>query len=220
MRGVKAAAKEKVRKHTQQQRESSEQTTGVNNVAEILIPQTEAGGGNFYEFEPGMYPATITNIEEVDNPFEDDKTQLEFTFEVDDCFNEDDTPATRRAWANPVWNSKSKLWGWAAAILGAEPAAGEPFRTSTLVGQKCRIVLNTGKKQDGTSIVKLTDVLGPEKPKAGKGKGSLSQRLQAGDVPAGVAVVADELPFVCVVCDEPATAYTDKGKPVCADHTP
>lgn len=196
-------------------------TKDVNNVAEILIEQTEAGGGNFFEFEPGMYEAAIVDVEEVDNPFEDDKTQLQFTFEVPGYENEDGTTAQRRAWANPVWNSKSKLWGWVTAIRGEEPAKGEPFRTSTLVGQKCRIVLNTGKKQDGTTIIKLTDVLGPEKAKAAsKAKPGLVSRLKGGDVPAGATVAPDADICSDADCGDEATIYTSRGTPFCDDHAP
>ena len=130
---------------------------------EIIIPQTEAGGGNFYEFEPDVYDAIVADIEETDNPFEEDKTQLQFTFEVPGYQNEDGSPASKRAWANPVWNSKSKLWDWATAILGKEPAEGEPFRTSSLIGKPCRITLKAGKNLKGEPVVKLTEVMGPKK---------------------------------------------------------
>jgi hypothetical protein len=183
----------------------------MSNVVEITIEQTEAGGGQFYEFEPGMYDAIVADIEETDNPFEEDKTQLQFTFEVPGYENEDGTTANKRGWANPVWNSKSKLWGWAFAILGVEPAAGEPFRTSQLIGKPCRIVLNTGKKQDGTSVIKLTDVLGPLK--AAPKKAGLKARLEA-----------EEMPFddICKEegCKAVATQYTSKGTPFCEDHAP
>lgn len=183
----------------------------MNNVAtDIIIQQTEASSGQFYEFEPGMYDAIITDIEETDNPFEEDKTQLQFTFEVPGYENEDGSTANKRGWANPVWNSKSKLWGWAFAILGKEPAEGEAFRTSSLIGKPCRIVLNTGKKQDGTSVLKLTDVLGPMK--AAPKKASLKERL--------IAEQPENVDDICKDCDQVATQYTAKGTPYCEEHAP
>ena len=178
---------------------------GTKNVAEIVIEQTEAGSGQFYEFEPGMYDAVVADIEETDNPFEEDKSQLQFTFEVPEFQNEDGSTASKRGWANPVWNSKSKLWGWAAAILGTEPAEGEPFRTSSLIGKPCRIVLNTGKKLDGTKVIKLTDVLGPTK--AAPKKAGLVERLQE---------EACSFPK----CKTGLETYDAEGNPWCNKHKP
>lgn len=216
-RGVKWQAKEKYRKHNEQSERES--TQGVSNVAtEIVIEQTEAGGGNFHEFEPGMYDAEVSDISEVVNPFEDDKTQLQFTFDVAGYQNEDGTVANKRAWANPVWNQKSKLYGWAAAILGKVPEKGEAFRASILIGKPCRIVLNEGTNLKGETIIKLTDVLGPMK--AAPKKGKLTERLAA-DPPAGATVVEESIDY----CKEPdckrvADGYTGKGSPYCDEHMP
>ena len=174
-------------------------------MAEIVIEQTEAGSGQYYEFKPDVYDAVVTDIIETDNPFEEDKTQLEFTFEVPGYQNEDGTVASKRGWANPVWNPKSKLWGWAFAILGKEPAAGEPFRTSALIGQPCRIVLNAGKNQKGESIVKLTEVLGAKV--APPAKAGLAARLKAEN---------------CTTpkCTRPLSAFDPDGNPWCEKHAP
>jgi hypothetical protein len=180
----------------------------VTNVAtEIVIQQTEAGGGNFYEFEPDVYEALVANIEEVDNPFEEDKTQLEFTFEIPGYENEDGTVASKRAWANPVWNSKSKLWGWASAILGVEPAKGEAFRTSALIGKPCRVTMNAGTNQKGERIVKVTDVLGPKVAANGKAKPGLVSRMKAD----GCCVPS---------CKGELSAYDAEGNGFCAKHAP
>lgn len=182
---------------------------GENTVGtEIVIQQTEAGGGNFYEFEPDVYEAIVADIEEVDNPFEEDKTQLEFTFEVPGYANEDGTVATKRAWANPVWNSKSKLWAWASAILGTEPAKGEPFRTSQLIGKPCRITMNAATNQKGERVVKITDVLGPKAAaKNGKKPAGLVQRLKE----EGCCVPG---------CKGTLSAYDADGNGFCKKHAP
>lgn len=178
---------------------------------DIVIPMTEPSGG-FYEFEPGMYDAIVQNIESVPNTYPDSRndTQLQWTFEVPGYENEDGSTADKRGWCNPVWNPKAKLWKWAQAILGSVPGEGEPFRTSSLIGKPCRIVLNS---DDGK--IKLTDVLGPAKAggKAAPKKPGLVARLQDGDVPAGTAVATDMGP--CVLCGEPGTRFTGKGKPIC-----
>lgn len=203
----------------QEQREpaASETEGKVNQVttAEIVIPQTEAGSGNFYEFEPDVYDAIVSDIEQVDNPFEDDKTQLQFTFEIPGYSNEDGTPATKRAWANPVWNAKSKLWKWASVILGETPAPGEPFRTSTLIGKPCRVVMNADTNQKGDKIIKITDVLGSQKP-AAKPKPGLVAKLKAEERPDEVKV------DYCSTqgCTAVAEIYTSRGTPFCEQHAP
>jgi hypothetical protein len=110
-----------------------------------------------------MYDMIVSEIISVDNPFEDDKQQLQVTFsdESGDRFDTDGTtPANKRAWCNPVWNPKSKLWAWSESILGSPPKAGEGFRSSMLVGQRCRVVMNKATNQKGEPIIKITDVLG------------------------------------------------------------
>lgn len=176
---------------------------------EIVIPQTEGNGGNFYEFEPDVYDAIVADIEEVDNPFEDDKTQLQFTFEIVGYKNEDGTVATKRSWANPVWNPKSKLWGWAQAILGTTPGAGEPFRTSLLIGKPCRVTMNRGQNQKGDTIVKITDVLGPKVAPAVNGTAKKAAAQQA-------------KPDACVVpgCKKPVDTYDGEGNAFCTKHAP
>jgi hypothetical protein len=198
---------------------------GEPNVAEIVIQQTEAGTGNFYEFIPDVYDAVCAGVEEVDNPFEDDKTQLQFSFEVPGYANEDGTVASKRAWANPVWNAKSKLWKWTSAITAATPQPGDPFRSSMVVGKACRVVMNADMNQKGEPVVKITDVLAAKNavaaPPAGKKKG-LVERVKAGEV-NGVAVAPEEIPFegalLCVVCKQPAFSYDEDGEnAICVKH--
>lgn len=185
---------------------------------EIEIPQTEARDAvGYYEFKPGVYEATVAHIESVDNPFEDDKQQLEFTFEITGFQNEDGSPATRRSWANPVFNSKSKLFGWCVAILGDEmPQKGEPFRTSLLIGRPCQVVLNAGTNQQGDKIVKLTDIL---PPKESQPKPGLVAALKKGAKPDKVDVIDFDM---CSApgCAVKADAYTSKGTPFCDAHMP
>ena len=161
-KGAQARLRKEIteREQAAHEQERQREQEGETNVAEIMIPQTE-GGGNFRDLPPGMYAASVSNIEEVNNPFEEDKTQLQLTFTIDGENNDDGTPCEKRAWANPVFNPQSKLYKWVSAISGV-PAAGEPFRTSTLVGKPCRIFMNTAKKADGTEFTKIVDVLSAE----------------------------------------------------------
>jgi len=168
--------------------------------SEIVIEQTETRDG-YYEFAPDVYDAVIVNIKKVDNPFEEGKKQLEFTFEIPGYYFEDGSVALKRAWANAVWNRRSKLWSWATAILGAEPAKGEPFRTSSLIGKPCRVTMNVVTTQKGERVVKITDVLGA--------KATTNTHDDMAD--------AQE---TCRDCDQPATQYTTRGTPFCDAHAP
>lgn len=182
----------------------------MTTATDITIPQT-ATGGNFIELDPGTYDAVVASIEQVPNPFEEDKTQLQFEFEITGYQNEDGTPATKRAWANPVWNGQSKLWKWSKAILGVTPAEGDPFRSSSLVGQPCRVFINSGENQKGEPVTKIVDVLGPA-AKAAPKKAGLVTRLRA-EQPENVN--QDMGP--CISCGGVADQFTGKGKPICAD---
>ena len=190
----------------------------MNKLADISIDVTEAGTGTFYQFEPDVYDAIVSGIEEVDNPFEENATQLEWTFEVPGYQNEDGTVATKRGWCNPVINAKSKMYGWIEAILGTPPGVGEAFRTSTLIGKPCRITLNKGTNQKGEKIVKLTDVLGPKAPANGKAKPGLIDRLKA-DPPAGTTIVDEN---VCSLpkCKREVFMFDNDGVAYCEKHAP
>lgn len=200
--------------------EVSEPVTGVNQVpTDIVIEQTEAGSGNFYEFEPDVYEAIVADIEQVDNPFEDDKTQLQFTFEVPGYQNEDGSVANKRAWANPVWNSKSKLWKWAQVITGSAPEAGVPFRTSILIGKPCRIVMNADTNQKGEAVIKITDVLASKQAAPAPAKKGLVAAIKK-DGPPPKADVLDFDMCSAPGCAMKADAYTSKGTPFCEPHMP
>ena len=191
---------------------------------DIVIEETTS---NFYDFEPGVYDAIITDITSVENKFpEGADTQLLFTFTIPGYQNEDGTPASKLAWANPVWNKKTKLYAWTSVIAPSEmPGEGEPFRTSILIDKPCRVVLNLEPKKDGSGMVlKVTGVMAPTakaaaKP-AAKAKPGLAARLQAGDVPEGATVNIDTEQNVCVTCGKAAEVYTAKGTPYCEADQP
>lgn len=213
--------KEREREQAQQREVStSEQTGKVNNVAQdIVIQQTEAGGGNFYQFEPDVYEAVISDIEMIPNPYEEGKDQLQWTFEFPGYENEDGTIATKRAYCNPVWNAKAKLWTWAQAILGTTPAPDEPFRTSSLIGKGCRVVMVLGTKQDGSPFTKIDSLLAAKAAVNGKKPAkNLRARLEA-DPPAGTTVVETDK---CATpgCGREAEEYTSRGTPFCSEHMP
>ena len=182
----------------------------VTNATETVIQPTES---NFFEFEPDVYyDAIVESITEIPNTFPDARTptQLQWEFRVDSEQNEDGTPASKRGWSSPLWNPRAKTYKWALAILGTVDKDA-PFRTSMVVGKPCRIVLVSGtddKGQPGTSL----NVVGLA-AKAAPKKAGVVQQLRE-EQPENVN--QDIGP--CVICDEPGTAFSAKGKPLCEAH--
>lgn len=188
----------------------------VNDVTNDVVIEPTAS--TFFECEPDTYyDAIVREITSIPNKFPDARsdTQLQWDFEVVGMVNNDEeqTQAYKRAWSSPTWNPRAKMYKWAMAILGTVDKDAT-FRTSTLINQPCRIVLQSGVDDKGNPTLVL-NVAAPVK--AAVKKSPLAARLQSGDVPPGVTVAEtpEEL-GPCVLCDEPGDQYNSNGKIICA----
>ena len=88
--------------------------------------------GNPMNLEPGIYAAKVNSIEEVDGQY---GLQWRFEFGID---NSEDTPW---AWATAKLGTKTKLYGWATALLGRPLSTGERLTRQQLIGLPCNVII-------------------------------------------------------------------------------
>ncbi len=96
--------------------------------------------------ESGTYPATVTSIEPDDGQY---GAQLRFEFTVDGQRDENSNPITLLAWASQKLSPQSKLWAWWVALTGKPPEVGATHKSSTLIGKKCRLVIEEVETDNG-----------------------------------------------------------------------
>lgn len=96
----------------------------------------------------GEYTAELTTLRVVDNPFDANKKQLEWTFTLRGGAHDG---RTLRAYSSLSPSSKSKLVQWASALLQRNVAqVDETLDLNTLIGRSCRIVVLCRPKPDGS----------------------------------------------------------------------
>jgi hypothetical protein len=161
----------------------------------LTIDATEAK--NQINLEPGTYAATVAGVSPTDGVF---GSQVKFAFAIDGETTEDGAPLELWAWASTKLNPKTKLWGWIAAITGAQPTKGQPFDVETLIGASCRLQVGEVQTDDGPRI-RVTDVLPPSK------RSAKPQETAPGCTECFAELGADGY-------------FTPDGKPYCALHGP
>jgi hypothetical protein len=141
--------------------------------------------------EPGIYPATVGNIDEIDGKF---GLQWRFEFSINDYPEE-----APWAWATAKLGTKTKLYRWATALLGRPLAIGEKLVKAQLIGLPCNVIVKEAPDIERESGVKryVDDILGVKKAKAKT------------DTP---------LPDNCF-CGKPVHSYSSTGAPLCEKHT-
>ena len=180
---------------------------------DIVLTPTEGSSGAWAAVEAGAHPATVQNIEDVgiSDRFPADGPRLKFTFALDDYDDDNGMPVTLFKWCSQkltTGDKPSNLWKWAEA-LGCPPQKGVPFAVSQLVGKPCQVVVEIkGTGEDARPNV--TTILPAAKAK----RAPLAQRVATAAPVGGPEKAAD----LCVVCDAPATRYTESGKPLCEAH--
>lgn len=105
-----------------------------------------------------VYDATIKTIAVRDN---DRGSYLSWTFDAEskrgnhsDVFGATSTAFT----------TKSKLFEWASTVLDRTLTVGEPLDTDTLIGRRCRIVVDVKKGDDGKDKNTISKVLRADAP--------------------------------------------------------
>ena len=141
--------------------------------------------------EPGIYPATVGNIDEIDGKF---GLQWRFEFSINDYPEE-----APWAWATAKLGTKTKLYRWATALLGRPLAIGEKLVKAQLIGLPCNVIVKEAPDIERESGVKryVDDILGVKKAKAKT------------DTP-----LADKC-----FCGKPVHSYSSTGAPLCEKHT-
>ena len=114
----------------------------------ITIKQT------VYEPIPeGLYPATITSIEEEPNGKFGPQLLVKFSL---DPFKDYPDGKELRAWCSAKFSAKSKLYAWTRAVLGNIPPEYD-FDSDDLL--KKRVMLSVGQKErDGMIYDQIEDV--------------------------------------------------------------
>jgi len=141
--------------------------------------------------EPGIYPAKVNNIDEIDGQF---GLQWRFEFAID---NSEERPW---AWATAKIGTKTKLYKWATALLGRQLAIGERLVRAELIGKPCNVIIKEkpDMEADGGMRRYVDDII--------KAKG------------AGKSEPTPPLAAKCAVCKGPVFKYTDDGVALCEKH--
>jgi len=151
--------------------------------------------GKPLDCDPGVYAATIKEIEKVTGEFGD---QLRFTFTIDDLPDEEPW-----AWCSYKLGTQTKLWRWFTALKGRAPTIGEKVSPRDLVGCRCQLVIGPKKSKSGDEVLGVTDLLRAKATKAAP------QPPEATPAPEAAAEC---------YCGEPVDSYTSAGVPLCARH--
>lgn len=112
--------------------------------AKTTIQAEESKG--YIELEPGVYPATLIQLECVDGQF---GQQAKLIFELDGITVEDGSAANLWAWASWKLNPMTKLWSWVVALMDEPPTTGESFDLQALIGAPCRLLVETHVTEQG-----------------------------------------------------------------------
>lgn len=168
--------------------------------------QPSAGSGAWAEIEAGSYNAIVDSIEDtgVSSAFPDSGPQLKFGFALEDELDDDGNMIVLNRWLSQKWSEKSNLFKLAMAC-GLQPDPSVAFKVSTLKGQKCQVVVerkNIGQLNERPGITAFM-------PRQ-KARGAASRRAAAAATPEAASDLGP-----CVLCGDPATRYTGKGKPIC-----
>lgn len=173
----------------------------------VLTP-TEGTSGAWADLEPGVYDATLTDIEDigVSPAYPESGPRFRLVYTLGGMQDEEGKPVTMFAWCSQKLTTgakQSNLWTL-AETLGAPPQKGVPYDVhAQLIGKPCQVVINI---KDGAS--------GP-RPQVANVLPAKRNGAVAASRPQGEA--AD----VCRVtgCGQPLARYTAGGTPLCASHT-
>lgn len=103
----------------------------------------------------GIYPAKISEIEEVEGTYEGKATKsLLFTFTVLDQAGAP-TEDEIRGYTGYSWGAKSKLYDWAPVILGKRLDPAQPFDYDRLRNRKCDIGVENNAAGTNTKVAKI-----------------------------------------------------------------
>ena len=125
----------------------------------IELEATESGSP--IPLEAGVYPATVSAVEEAPGGQYGDQVKLFLeTAELGD----DGLPIILWAWYSRKLTTKSKLYRCVTAITGSAPELGKVFRIEELlVGKPCRVQVSEETLDDGSTRKWVSDILGPSK---------------------------------------------------------
>lgn len=108
----------------------------------------------FVVLDPDTYDAVVSDVEVEEGEF---GQQLKWKLALTDA---DGHPRELWAWCSPKLSRKSKLYGWASAILfggRGVPDDYEEFDTASVVGRPCRVTvaLKSGDRGDYNKVETL-----------------------------------------------------------------
>jgi len=146
--------------------------------------------GNPMSLEPGIYPAKVGNIDEVDGQF---GLQWRLEFSID---NSEDAPW---AWATAKLGTKTKLWRWSTALVGRPLAVGETLTRQQLIGLPCSVIIKERPDVEAADGVRryVDDILAGKKAAAKRTDAPLADRCY---------------------CGKPVASYTANGTGLCEKH--
>jgi hypothetical protein len=103
--------------------------------------------------DPGIYPAKIATIEEVEGTYEGKKTHsLLFTFAILDQAG-GPTEEEMRGYCGYAWSKGSRLYEWAPIIMGKRLDVSQPFDYDRLLNRKVDIGVEMNKAGTWPQIV-------------------------------------------------------------------
>lgn len=182
-------------------------TTGIDDM--VINPSTASG--EWAEVEAGAYDAIVYSIEDTGTSaqYPDSGPQLKIGFALEDVADEDGNMVVLNKWISQKWSDKSNLFLLARAC-GVADDPKQPFKVSALLDGKCQVVVvrkNQGQDNERPGI----ETFMPRRKAA-------ARTAPKAAAPAKAAAPEPDGIGDCVVCDEPGTRFTGKGKPVCDAH--
>ncbi len=179
---------------------------------DIVLTPGEGASGAWADVEAGSYDATITGFTDagVSTVYPKDGPRVRLELTLDGMLDDEGNPIVMYRYDSQKMTTgamTSNLWKWAEAA-GIPPQKGVGFKMSNFLGCKVQAVVNVEKKADGTSRPKVTALLPPRKNRSGLAASVRAEQPENVNQDIGG----------CIVCDEPGTAFSPKGKPLCEAH--
>lgn len=164
----------------------------------------------FEGLKPGMYPATLDGYEEDSGEF---GPSIKLIWALDGMTNADGEQVTKWQWVSQKLTPRSNLWN-ILKTLGTTPVFNQDYEVDELlapqVGAHVQLMI---KQVDGAQGPqdKIVDMVAANGAAPTSAKAPPSAKKAGGKATPAAATGLGP----CVVCDEPGTAYTGKGKVVC-----
>jgi hypothetical protein len=109
-------------------------------------------------FKEGIYPAVVERPEAQTGSYGE---YLRWSFMV---YTPKGEAISVSGLTSTIFNPRSKLYGWVAAITGRTYRVNEELDTDALHGKRCKVYLTVRELDGGGSINQVEKVLSPDEP--------------------------------------------------------